>query len=75
MNSIRVESEDGTHEAWLGSRCLASTRDFTHRSLRDVWETATDRFESLSAPARIYRRRVHQTPEGVRVLQHELATK
>jgi hypothetical protein len=73
MNSVRVESENGVHEAWLGSRCLASTRDFSHQSLRDVWDTATGRFESLSAPARIYRRRVHQTPSGVRVLTHELA--
>lgn len=73
MNSIRVESENGVHEAWLGSRCLASTRDFTHRTLRDVWETATEAFCDSGGPARIYRRRVYQSESGVRVLQHELA--
>jgi hypothetical protein len=51
MKAIRVESENGTHEAWIGSRCLASTRDFAHSSLRDVWTTATDRFQSLGAPS------------------------
>jgi len=76
MKAIRVETgANGTHEAWIGSRCLASTRDFTHTSLRDVWSTATDRFQSLDAPARIYRRRVHQTDSGVRVLTHTVASR
>jgi len=75
MHSIRVVTDElkGTHEAWLGSRCLASTRDFAHRSLRDVWDTATDEFRSLDGPALIYRRRLHDTESGVRFIDHTVA--